>query len=409
MSLRVLIPTLLMLLMDLYFYQAVKTLIKNSSEKRQRVIINVYWGLAAVITITGIIGSIYSAQHWPKVVRVYFIGIAMVLFVSKLLGSLFLMGEDVGRGVRRGINKIRPKDTYDPSRKAFISKLTLSFAAIPFIGFMYGIVKSAFDFQIHRVKIPLANLPDSFNGLKIVQISDIHSGTFTSTAPLERAAAMIKKESADIVFFTGDLVNEIADEANDYLGVLSSLKAPMGVYSILGNHDYGDYYHWNSEQDKTDNLNKLKQHHKTAGWDLLLNESRIIEKNGEKLAIVGVENWGNALRFPKLGDIDKAKKGTEDAKCKLLLSHDPSHWEAKVVGQHNDLDVMFAGHTHGFQMGVEIPGFKWSPFKFIYKQWAGLYKEGGQYLYVNRGLGVIGYPGRLGILPEITVFELVKA
>lgn len=269
--------------------------------------------------------------------------------------------------------------------------------------------RGAFNYQIRRVSLNLKNLPDSFVGTRIVQISDLHTGSFAFSSPLERVAELIKREAADIVFFTGDLVNNKAEEAMNFRDVLSKITAPKGVYSVIGNHDYGDYVQWDSPEAKAKNFSDLVNFHKEIGWNILMNENVILNSGEDKLAIIGVENWSASNRFPSKGDLKKAKQGTDSAPVKLLLSHDPSHWEAQVTKEHPDIDVTFSGHTHGFQFGVEIPGFKWSPVQYVYKQWAGLYEQGVQKLYVNRGVGFLGYLGRVGISPEITVFELKKS
>jgi predicted MPP superfamily phosphohydrolase len=222
----------------------------------------------------------------------------------------------------------------------------------------------------------------------------------------EKAVSMIMEEKPDVIFFTGDLVNDRSSEAERFIEIWKNLSAPLGVFSILGNHDYGDYVVWDTEEEKAANLTRLCEIHKEMGWDLMRNEHRILEKDGQQIGLLGVENWGGALRFPKKGDIPKAKAGMPEVPVKLLLSHDPSHWEAQVRPDHKDIDMTFSGHTHGFQFGIEIPGFKWSPSQYVYRQWAGLYSEDHQHIYVNRGLGFLGYLGRVGIKPEITVIEL---
>jgi uncharacterized protein len=267
-------------------------------------------------------------------------------------------------------------------------------------------VKGAFDYKIHTVKVILPKLPNEFNGLKIVQISDIHSGSFISTTHIEEAIKIVLEQKADLIFFTGDLVNNEATETAPFIEILSRVKAPMGVYSVLGNHDYGDYIAWDSKAAKAKNLEDLKNIHAQLGWKLMMNEHVALKRGDAEIALLGIENWGGNLNFPKYGDMKKAHAGTENYPVKLLLSHDPSHFSMQVKHDYKDVDITFSGHTHGFQFGVEIPGFKWSPSQYVYKQWAGLYPEGNQYLYVNRGLGFLGYPGRVGIKPEITVMEL---
>ena len=293
-------------------------------------------------------------------------------------------------------------------RSEFLSKAALVAAALPFGAFTYGIISGAHDYRIKRLTVKLPNLPASFDGISIGQISDIHSGSFFNKTAVRGGVEMLMKEKPDVVFFTGDLVNNQSTEVKDYLDIFNKVKAPLGVYSVTGNHDYGDYHRWESADAKAQNFQDLIRAHHELGFDLLLNEHRWLEENGDKIAILGNENWG-AGRFSKYGKLDRAYAGTEEASVKLLLSHDPSHWDAQVRTDYKDIDMMFAGHTHGFQFGVEIGGFKWSPSQYVYKQWAGLYSAGNQHLYVNRGFGFIGYPGRVGIPPELTIVTLKRA
>jgi predicted MPP superfamily phosphohydrolase len=289
-----------------------------------------------------------------------------------------------------------------------MSQLAVTFTVIPAIGFIYGMVKGAYKYRVHNVKVPSPNLPDAFNGFKIVQVSDIHTGSFMDNTALHKAFDIVMAQNADLILFTGDLVNNETKETLGFEEVYQKLKAPHGVFSVLGNHDYGDYVQWESPEAKRKNLNDLKDVHSNAGWRLLMNEHVALERNGEKIALLGIENWGGNMHFPKYGKMNEAHKGTEEYAYKILLSHDPSHWEKQVIPEYSDVDLTLSGHTHGMQFGIEIPGFKWSPVKYFYKQWAGLYKQDNQFLYVNRGLGFLGYPGRLGIWPEITVIELQK-
>jgi predicted MPP superfamily phosphohydrolase len=253
------------------------------------------------------------------------------------------------------------------------------------------------------------NLPAGFHGFRMLQISDLHTGSFNSDAHLKEAVALINKQEADVVFFTGDLVNNVADELVPYTNVLSQIRGKMGVYSVLGNHDYGDYVRWENDEEKIENLERLKHMQARMGWRLLMNEHVPLERNGDKIALLGIENWGMRAGFPKYGKMYKAYPGSEQYPFKVLLSHDPSHWEGEVLEKYPAIDLMLSGHTHGMQFGVNLPGLKWSPVQYVYKQWSGLYKKGTQNLYVNVGLGFLGYPGRVGFLPEITVFELQKA
>jgi hypothetical protein len=290
-----------------------------------------------------------------------------------------------------------------------MSQIAIAFTVIPAIGFIYGMVRGAYRYRVHRVQVPSKNLPDAFHGFKIVQVSDIHTGSFIDNSALSKAFDIVMQQKPDLILFTGDLVNNHSDETKGFEEVYSKLRAPHGVYSVLGNHDYGDYVQWESLDAKKQNLENLKQVHANAGWKLMMNEHVALEKNGEKIALLGVENWGGNMHFPKYGRLDLAYKGAENYPFKILMSHDPSHWEKQIQPKYGDIDLTLSGHTHGFQFGIEIPGLKWSPSKYIYKEWAGLYKADNQYLYVNRGLGFLGYPGRLGIWPEITVIELQKA
>lgn len=274
-------------------------------------------------------------------------------------------------------------------------------------GFMYGL-KNRYNYQVQKIKLSFKNLPASFRGLKIVQISDIHSGSFDDHDAVARGVELVLEQQPDIIFFTGDLVNNSSDEFYPYIDLFSRLKAPMGVYSTLGNHDYGDYIAWESPMAKTANLELLKRMHAQMNWKLMMNEHVIFQRGEDSIALIGVENWGDKARFPKYGDLHKACQGLEEKNIpfRMLLSHDPSHWDKMVIKDFKNIDLTFSGHTHGMQMGIEIPGLKWSPAQYLYKNWAGLARENDQYLYVNRGFGFLGYPGRLGIMPEITVIEL---
>jgi len=291
------------------------------------------------------------------------------------------------------------------SRKKFIETMALAGGGLMFSGMTYGILRGAYQYSLHRVRLHFPNLPKAFQGLRIVQISDLHIGSFFSTKPVEHAFSIVMEQKPDIIFFTGDLVNNRSKEVRGFESILSSLRAPMGIYSILGNHDYGDYVQWESEEEKKRNRLMLEEVQKNFGWTLLKNQGIWLEKNGEKIGLAGVENWSVRMHFPRYGDLKKALSDIEDAPFVILLSHDPSHWEGEVIGNSN-IGLTLSGHTHGMQFGVEIPGFKWSPVKYIYRQWAGLYQRDSQFLYVNRGLGFIGYSGRLGIWPEITLIEL---
>lgn len=351
----------------------------------------------------------------PNTVKAIYIALAIGLLVSKALILIVMLGDDVRRGVLWMIEKIKTTPPDAPvstgiTRSVFLSRLALTLGAGVVVGFIHGIT-NRYKYQIKKVKIKFPNLPASFSGLKIVQISDIHSGSFDNPEAVNKGVQMALDLKPDIIFFTGDLVNDRSSEVKDYMPIFSRLKAPMGVYSILGNHDYGDYVTWPSDESKKANLDLLKKIHGDMGWRLLMNEHLVFERNNEKIALIGIENWGAKAHFPKYGSIKNAYLGLPEKNIpfKILLSHDPSHWTAQVRPEYPDVDLTLSGHTHGMQFGVEIPWLKWSPVQYIYKQWAGLYQEGKQYLYVNRGFGFLGYQGRFGILPEITLIELTNA
>jgi predicted MPP superfamily phosphohydrolase len=295
------------------------------------------------------------------------------------------------------------------TRSVFLSWLGLGVGGGLFGSLLYGF-GNKYNYDIKRVQLAFDNLPKGFKGMKILHISDIHSGSFTDKKAVHHGVEVILKQNADLILFTGDLVNDKATEMDDYLDVFNQVKAPMGVYSTLGNHDYGDYVRWPiNGVSKEQNLADLKDVHATLGWRLLMNEHVVLEKNGDQIALLGIENWSAKANFPKHGRMDLAHPGTEKYPFKILMSHDPSHWDAQVKTNYSDVDLMLSGHTHGMQFGIDIPGFQWSPVQYVYKQWAGLYEDlqQKQKLYINRGFGFIGYPGRVGILPEITVIELV--
>ena len=416
---RFIIFAILILLIDWYFYQAISTVIKVASAGKRNLIFYIYSGVTVVSVLTILTPIVYPYTEWNKFFRIYFFAAIAILLFSKIIGVLFLLIDDIIRFFRWiGSYLVKTEATdvvagsendHRISRLKFLSYVALGMTAIPFAGFIYGMVKGAFNYTIHRTRVVLPNLPPEFNGFKIVQLSDIHSGSFTSTKHLEDAVKIVLEQNADVIFFTGDLVNNEATEMQPFMNVLNKLNAPHGVFSTLGNHDYGDYVQWDTPQAKRQNLEDLKDIHKQLGWRLLMNEQVPLTKGDASIALIGVENWGGNLNFPRYGDLKKAHTGTENYPVKLLLSHDPSHWDKQVKPEYSDIDITFSGHTHGFQMGIEVPGLKWSPSKYFYKEWAGLYTDGNQHIYVNRGLGFLGYPGRVGISPEITVMELYNA
>ena len=414
MYLRFILTSILFIvIIDLYYYRSFNAIVSKLRKKLSLSFRLLYW----VYTVATICLMFYIASYFssdvkpPKLIRVYILGFVFIVLISKLIGCIFIIAHDIEILIlfikKKLFPKIEPEGKNKITRKDFLKKTGVIISAIPFGTLMFGMLQSAFDYTVRRKTLKIKNLPNAFSGLKIVQISDLHVGSFISTEPLEKAIEIIHQQKPDIIFFTGDLVNDITEEALPFIDTLKTITAPMGVYSILGNHDYGDYYYQKDDlAGKKHNYDLMKAVHSKLGWKLLLNENHIITKDNKRLAILGVENWGGALRFPKYGDINKAKIGCLEDDVKILLSHDPSHWDAIILPEHKDIAVTFSGHTHGMQFGIEIPGFKWSPSKYLYKQWAGLYQKNDQYIYVNRGLGFLGYPGRVGILPEITVIEL---
>jgi predicted MPP superfamily phosphohydrolase len=406
---------IIVFLVDWYVFQAIRTITQNLLVRHQRIISLLYWAVFALTAVTIVVFSLTRGTP-PSHFKTYLVSTLFILFACKLVVVLFLVLDDAIRLMKYIVNYLfsGAEHTPDPekikiSRSAFLSKMGLVAAGIPLVAFVYGMVRGAYNYQVKRLTLKSPNLPAAFDGYKILQISDLHTGSFPGPEPLQKAVAMINQQAADLIFFTGDLVNNVASEVIMHQPALSQLKAKDGVYSVLGNHDYGDYVTWNSRQAKTSNLDQLKQAHGQMGWRLLLNETATIHRDGQRLAVIGVENWSTRMNFPKYGDLAKAYAGAAGAPFKILLSHDPSHWDGEINNRYGDIDLTLSGHTHGMQFGVNIPGFRWSPVQYVYKQWAGLYQKGSQYLYVNTGLGFMGYPGRVGFLPEITVIELKRA
>lgn len=409
---RFFLPVILAIMaaLDLYVFQAVKASVSSHSPRLRMMILVLYWLVAL-----GCWAVVLSLPYWKapeahKSFRLMLITLLLALYLGKLIASVFLLIDDLRRGgVWFYALFSATGGTAQPgtgiSRSVFLSRLGLIMGGTLLATLIYGL-SNKYDYKIRRVRLRPPNLPGAFRGLRILQISDIHSGSFDNFEKVARGVDMMLAQKPDVIFFTGDLVNDRAVEMEDYQALFSRLKAPLGVYSILGNHDYGDYVHWPDPQDKARNLQRLKDIQAAMGWKMLNNTHVMLEKEGQKLAVIGVENWSAKARFPKYGDLKKAYAGAEKAPYKILLSHDPSHWDAQVRTEYPDIDLMLAGHTHGMQFGVEIPGLKWSPIQYAYPEWAGLYRQGTQYLYVNRGYGFLGYPGRVGILPEITMIEL---
>ncbi len=401
---------LVLFLVDLYVYQGISQLARNLSGSWQIGIRIGYWALSVLIFLVILLYNFGDPDLWKGSTRSITFSIIFIVYFSKVFGAIFLVADDLvrlGKWVvglfKSDVDSIGGEPI---SRSDFLLKTAMVAGSVPFLAMSYGILSGAHDYRIRRKTVYLPNLPAAFDGVTIAQISDIHSGSFFNKQAVKGGVDLLLGEKPDMVFFTGNLVNNQSDEVRNYIDIFDKVKAPLGVFSVTGNHDYGDYRDWSSPQAKKRNFEDLKEAHKIMGYDLLMNEHRIVEVDGERLAILGNENWG-AGRFAKYGDLSKAHQGAE-ADVKILLSHDPSHWEAQVLPGFKDIDIMFAGHTHGFQFGIELGDFKWSPAQYAYKQWAGLYEKNSQYLYVNRGYGYIGYPGRIGIPPEITLITLKK-
>jgi len=401
---------LLFVLIEWYIFNALKVLIKNYPSYIRRGITGLYW----MISLGFIVFILFLRQRGEEVLQnsplVYVQSTFFIYYLSKIFLLALLFIDDFRRLLAKWFPRLSVSNTDLNGRSKFLIRLGLVMAALPFSTLLYGSIRNAYRYKIFRKKVSIKNLADSLEGLKIIQISDIHAGSFFSQAPLIRAVKLINEQEADLVFFTGDLVNDKAEEMDDFLKVLDKISAKHGVFSVFGNHDYGHHTDWPSEAEKSANLERLKEVHRQLGWNLLLNENQLLDIKGASLAVIGVENFSTYDRFPTYGKLDQAYEGTQTANLRLLMSHDPSHWEAEVIKNYKDIAITFSGHTHGFQFGVEIPGWiHWSPAQYMYKQWAGLYQQEEQYIYVNRGLGCVGYSGRVGILPEITVLEITKA
>ncbi|WP_426490402.1 metallophosphoesterase [Hymenobacter sp. 102] len=391
-----------------YGYQAFRTAFASSESGNRRVVAGVYWAVSLLVWGLGIWAMRNRHEH-PSF-KSYLGGVLLAVLAAKIVILIPLLLEDLTRLGRWALQLgSRPAGNAGSSisRSEFLSKAALVLGAVPFVSLVWGMAKGGTDYTVRRVTLRFPNLPASFDGFKLLQISDLHTGSFHSKEPLQRAVQLINEQQADQIFMTGDLVNNYATEVEEHIDTLAGIQSKLPIYSILGNHDYGDYVPEFKEDRSlwTANLARLKQNHAKIGWELLLDEARTVERNGEKIAILGVQNWG-ARGFTQYGNLAKAHAAADPtAPFKILLSHDPSHWDGQVH-QYEDIDLTLSGHTHGMQFGVNLSFMKWSPVQYAYKQWAGLYQRGKQYLYVNAGLGFIGYHGRVGFLPEITVFEL---
>jgi predicted MPP superfamily phosphohydrolase len=384
MKKRELAIVLLWLIIDVYFFAAVQTLTANTT------VYLAYWLFDGLLGATIVLSAFTSKT---KVIS-WLMALMLLSFVPKLIGSIVLLLEDVTR-LFRGF----------PPHSVGVSQFVLIIAGVFFLLLLFGVTRGRHYYKVRRETLYFPDLPEEFDGFTITQLSDIHSGSFSDAEGVQKGLDLVNAQQSDMILFTGDLVNNHAAEMDPWIPAFAKLEAPYGKYSVLGNHDYGDYMRWDNVNDKHDNLVRLKNVHKEIGFRLLLNESLTIDKNGESLALIGVENWGKG-GFHKYGDLEKAAARVPDDAFKVLMSHDPSHWDAVTMGHHQHVHLTLSGHTHGAQFGFELFGFKWSPIKYVYKQWAGLYEQSGKYLYVNRGFGFLGLKGRIGIWPEIAVLTL---
>ncbi|WP_313804963.1 metallophosphoesterase [Flavobacterium sp.] len=397
----------ILLLVELYAYQAVKTI------TRERWILIVY----QIISLLAVAYILYGFSQFDRKVgqnaqSLFTMGLLLLMLVPKLIITIILLGEDIYRMFATVINYFTQADNIKeaiPGRRKFISQIALGIAAIPFTSLLYGMTKGKYNFKVIRQTLFFADLPESFDGMTITQFSDVHSGSFDNPEKIQYAIDLINEQKSDIVLFTGDIVNTHATEMHPWVETFKKIETPkFGKYSILGNHDYGEYVDWSSRTEKEENFKAIKDLHRQIDFKLLLNENVKLKNGSDEIALVGVENWG--VKFKQAGDLTKASEGLAKEDFKILMSHDPSHWDAEVKTHENNYHLTLSGHTHGLQFGIEIPGFiKWSPVQYVYKQWAGLYENMGRYIYVNRGFGFHAYPGRVGIWPEITVIELKKA
>ncbi|MNK96687.1 putative metallophosphoesterase [compost metagenome] len=406
MILRFVILCALFLFIEFYSYQAFRTLIK------------LRWALISyqVISLLLLVFIIYSFTQFDRSVgqtkqTMFTMGLMLLVYVPKIVLTLVMFGEDIFRIGASLLNYFMynaPRKEMMPDRRKFISQIALGLAAVPFLSLIYGIFEGKYNFKVFKQTVFFPDLPDAFDGFRITQISDVHSGSFDNPEKINYAIDLINEQEADMILFTGDIVNTHAKEMHPWLETFNRIKEyKYGKFSVLGNHDYGEYVTWPSEKQKNENFQEIKSLYGKIGFQLLLNEHTYIQKGDDKIALIGVENWG--VNFKKAGDLNKASENVHQDDFKVLMSHDPSHWEAEIKEHPKNFHLTLSGHTHGMQFGIEIPGyFKWSLAQYIYKQWAGLYENVGRYVYVNRGFGFHAYPGRVGIMPEITVIELKK-
>ncbi|MDP2162169.1 MAG: metallophosphoesterase [Flavobacterium sp.] len=394
------------LLIEVYAFQAFRTLSRIKWVQYSYVLLSVL--ILAYI--------IYSFTQFDRRVgqnssTLLTFGLVLIVYIPKIILTLVMFGEDFYRIISGTISHFlgnTDKSSFLPERRKFVSQIALGVAAVPFLSLLYGMTKGKYNFKVIKQTLFFSDLPDSFDGTTITHISDIHSGSFDNPEKIQYAVDLINEQNSDMVLFTGDIVNTHATEMHPWVDTFKKIHNPkFGKYSVLGNHDYGEYIDWPTQKEKEDNFEAIKDIHRQIDFKLLMNENVKLKNGTDEIAVVGVENWGKS--FKKAGDLVKASDGLNQKDFKILMSHDPSHWEYEVKNHKSNFHLTLSGHTHGLQFGIEIPGFiKWSPVQYVYKQWAGLYENLGRYVYVNRGFGFHAYPGRVGIWPEITVIELKK-
>lgn len=397
------------ILIDLYVFKAVRLLLQSKESLTKEIFYAVYW----IIPLLLILLFLYSAVFFSSKSRVadfriiyFFTGFFILFYAPKIIFIVFEITDDLSGLVGYLLESAGVGFGEKLRQSTLLLKSGSVVAVFLFFSIVYGIVFGRFSCKTENIELTFDNLPPAFNNFKIVQISDLHLGSFyaSHSGYFEKAVASINAQNPDLIVFTGDMVNNLASEAKSWIPVFKKLRASYGKFSILGNHDYGTYYHWRNEEEKQENMKKLIEIHGLMGFSILLNQSTVIEKAGQKIGIAGVENWGKPP-FPQYGDYRKAASRLDDVDFKILLSHDPSHWD-EMIKNKTDVALTLSGHTHGFQFGFDIAGIKWSPVTLKYPKWKGLYSSNNQYLYVNVGLGYIGFPGRVGISPEITVITL---
>lgn len=412
--LAILIFSTILLVIDSYSWWGIRKIIVDYSSRTKKVIKWLFWGLPIFIIVgMSLMFSFQKNIPHDKLLSYFnvFSGSFVLFYVPKLVFIVFNIFDDIIFTIRKAITLRRSNNTVSENRgklitrRKLLNQVGIIFAGVPFLSLFYGIMHGRFDFITRNINLNYPNLPEKFNGLKIVQISDFHVGTFLHHEDhVQEIVNIINQQNADLILFTGDFVNNLSTEIDPFSDILKSLKANIGKYAILGNHDYGEYVPWKSEDEKKQNVERIIQLQREIGFDVLLDESRQIQIEVEKIELVGIQNWG-LPPFPQYGDLKKALSESSPDSFKILMSHDPTHWDAQVL-EKTDIDLTLSGHTHGAQFGIEIPGFRWSPVTLRYKRWGGLYEEGNQKLYINTGLGSIGYPGRVGMPPEITVLTL---